>query len=238
MPAFAPEEVEAAPDRSRTLLEVLEWHVARHADRRHVFFLPGDRSPEELTYGELLRRAQALAAGLQRLGLEPGQSVGLMLPTEIEYFCAFFGILAAGGVPVPLYPPVRPSQIEDHLRRQAGILSTALVRILITFPEVLPLARLLRAQVPSLSRVVSVEELADTAAEPRLPAARGRDTAFLQFTSGSTADPKGVILSHSNLLSNLRAVGPALELSSRDVIVSWLPLYHDMGLIGAWLGSL
>ncbi len=232
------EEAEAAPDRSRTLIEVLEWHVRQHPDRRHILFLPGDGAPEELSYGELLRRSRAVAAGLQRLGLEPRQSVGLMLPTGLEYFCAFFGVLLAGGVPVPLYPPVRLSQIEDHLRRQAGILSTAQVRFLVTFVEVRPLAGLLRAQVDTLRRVVTVAELADGAAEPRLPAVGEKDTAFLQFTSGSTADPKGVILTHANLLTNLRAYGSTLGLSSRDLVVSWLPLYHDMGLIGAWMGAL
>ena len=236
--AATPETAEAAPDRSRTLLEVLDWHVQHHPDRRHVLFLAGEGAPEELTYGELIRRARTVAAGLQQHGLEPRQSVGLMLPASLDYFTAFFGVLLAGGVPVPLYPPVRPSQIEDHLRRQAGILSTAQVRFLIAFAEIRPLARLLRAHVDTLRRVVTVAELEAAVAEPMLPAVGEKDTAFLQFTSGSTADPKGVILAHANLLANLRAVGPLLEMTSADVIVSWLPLYHDMGLIGAWLGSL
>ncbi len=229
---------EGSPQGARTLTEALEWHLERHPERRHIAFLTGDGSVREMTYGQLFESARAVASGLQRLGLEHGRTVGLILPTGLEYFHAFFGVLLAGGVPVPLYPPARPSQLEDHLRRQARILSTALVEVLIAFPEVIPLARLLRAQVPTLRRVVTVAELAAAPPPARLPVVHDHDVAFLQFTSGSTADPKGVILTHANLLANLRSIGRAATLSSEDVVVSWLPLYHDMGLIGAWMGSL
>jgi 1-acyl-sn-glycerol-3-phosphate acyltransferase len=247
-PAGAPEEGfgtlepleagEAAPDRTRTLLEVLDWHAQRHPDRRHILYYPGDGEPEELAYGELERRVRAVAAGLLRLGLPPGKAVGLMLPTGLDYFAAFFGVQRAGGVPVPLYPPARKSQIEDHLRRQAGILRTAEAEALITFPEVLTLARLLGAQLPGLRRVTTVEELAAGPGGPVPPPVRGEDVAFLQFTSGSTGNPKGVVLTHANLLANLRAIGKGAEIRPDDVVVSWLPLYHDMGLIGCWMGSL
>src|SRR5436305_1972199 len=230
---------EAAPHRTRTLVEVLEWHAHRHPDRRHVLYLPGDGEPEELTYAGLLARARAVAAGLASLGVGPGQAVGLMLPTGLEYFAAFFGVQLAGGVPVPLYPPARRSQIEDHLRRQAGILQTAGAEVLVTFPEVLTLARLLRAQLPGLRKVVTVAELS---AEKEMAAGapvtvRESDLAFLQFTSGRTGNPKGVMLTHANLLANLRAIQKGADVRPDDVIVSWLPLYHDMGLIGCWMGS-
>ncbi|MBW8878456.1 MAG: AMP-binding protein [Acidobacteria bacterium] len=230
---------EAAPDRTRTLVEVLEWHAQRHPDRRHVLYLPGDGEPEELTYAGLLARARTVAAGLTSLGVGPGQAVGLMLPTGLEYFAAFFGVQLAGGVPVPLYPPARRSQIEDHLRRQAGILQTAGAEVLVTFPEVLTLARLLRAQLPVLRKVVTVAELSaekeTTAGAP--VTVKESDLAFLQFTSGSTGNPKGVMLTHANLLANLRAIQKGADVRPDDVIVSWLPLYHDMGLIGCWMGS-
>ncbi len=229
---------EGFPHGARTLTEVLDWHLERHPERRHVTYLGGDGANLEMSYGELFHSARAVASGLQQLGLEHGRTVGLILPTGLDYFHAFFGVLLAGGVPVPLYPPARPSQLEDHLRRQARILSTALVEVLIAFPEVIPLARLVRAQVPTLRRVVTVADLAAAPPPARLPVVRDQDVAFLQFTSGSTADPKGVILTHHNLLANLRAIGRAATLRSEDVVVSWLPLYHDMGLIGAWMGSL
>src|SRR4051812_29323358 len=231
---------EAAPDRTRTLVEVLEWHAQRDPDRRHILYLPGDGAPEELTYAGLLARSRAVAAGLARLNGAPGQAVGIMLPTGLEYFAAFFGVQLAGGVPVPLYPPARRSQIEDHLRRQAGILQTAGAEVLVTFPEVLTLARLLRAQLPVLRKVVTVAELSaekeTTAGAP--VTVKESDLAFLQFTSGSTGNPKGVMLTHANLLANLRAIQKGADVRPDDVIVSWLPLYHDMGLIGCWMGSL
>jgi 1-acyl-sn-glycerol-3-phosphate acyltransferase len=233
---------EAAPDRTRTLVEVLEWHAQRDPHRRHVLYLPGDGGePEELTYAGLLARSRAVAAGLARLDVAPGQAVGIMLPTGLDYFAAFFGVQLAGGVPVPLYPPARRSQIEDHLRRQAGILQTAGAEVLVTFNEVLTLARLLRAQLPVLRKVVTVAELSqenDTAFKAPAVHVKESDLAFLQFTSGSTGNPKGVMLTHANLLANLRAIQKGADVRPDDVIVSWLPLYHDMGLIGCWMGSL
>ena len=238
---FLPEETfagaaEPVPDRTLTLLEVLDWHVQRHPERRHILFYPGDGEPEEMTFGSLDRRARKVAAGLRDLGVGPGQAVGIMLPTCLDYFAAFYGAQMAGAIPVPLYPPARRSQIEDHLRRQAGILATAQASVLISFPEVLPLARLLSAQLPGLRKVVTVPELSGDGTV--LPDVRDSDIAFLQFTSGSTGSPKGVTLTHANLLANLRSIGKAVEMGPDDVVVSWLPLYHDMGLIGSWMGSL
>src|SRR5690606_18303375 len=103
-----------------------------------------------------------------------------------------------------------------------------------------PLARMLAGLSPALAHVVTPESLLDgprpPAAEP--PAPGPGSLALIQYTSGSTGDPKGVALSHGNLLANIRAWGEAAALTASDVCVSWLPLYHDMGLIGTWLGSL
>ncbi|WP_031303963.1 AMP-binding protein, partial [Pseudomonas sp. EGD-AK9] len=119
-----------------------------------------------------------------------------------------------------------------------GILTNAEARLLITVSEARLLARLLRPQVPSLRRIASVAELAGEGGGCVTPARGAQDLAFLQYTSGSTGQPKGVMVSHANLLANLRAMGQALQVGPQDVFVSWLPMYHDMGLIGAWLGSL
>src|SRR3989442_11904506 len=161
-----------------------------------------------------------------------------MLPTSGEYFFSFAGTLLAGGTPVPIYPPARAVQIEEHLRRHVGILTNALATALITVPRALVLATLLKSQVPSLRMVCTVEELSSSTVSPERVTAHANDIALLQYTSGSTSSPKGVVLTHANLLANLRAMGQVLQVSSEDVFVSWLPLYHDMGLIGAWLGSL
>jgi 1-acyl-sn-glycerol-3-phosphate acyltransferase len=226
------------PDDATTLPEILAWHVAKHPGRPHIVLQDEDENERIVTYAELDQAARAVATGLIERGLEPGKAVAIMLPTGVEYFYSFFGILLAGGVPVPIYPPARASQIEDHLRRHAGILSNALTAMMITVPQAKALSLLLRPRVDTLKDVVTPEELM----RPGQPAAvhRGRpqDIAMIQYTSGSTGNPKGVVLTHDNLLVNIRAMAKSLRVTPADVFVSWLPLYHDMGLIGAWMGSL
>ncbi|HQS82172.1 MAG TPA: AMP-binding protein [Thiobacillus sp.] len=167
-----------------------------------------------------------------------GDRVAIMLPTGREFFAAFYGALYAGCVPVPLYPPARPSQIEDHMRRIAGIVANAGAVLLITDARAKPLGHLLRAQCPSLRGVQTVTDLSRAATAQLPPLPQPQDTAFLQYTSGSTGNPKGVVLSHANLLANLNAMARASGVTAKDTFVSWLPLYHDMGLIGACMGSL
>ena len=231
------------PDSAATLVEVLEWHVARHPGRTQVRFLVDDEHAETLGYGQLHEAAMRFAGALVALGVRPGDCVALMLPSGLDFFSCFFAILFAGAVPVPMYPPARPNQIEEHLRRQAGILRNCEARVLITFERVRPLARMLAGLVPTLAHVSTPAALtaAIEAARARpLPPQplRSASLGLIQYTSGSTGDPKGVALSHANLLANIRAWGRAAVVVPQDVCVSWLPLYHDMGLIGTWLGSL
>ena len=246
-PALAPETTVAppvlaaamaAPETADTLWAVMDWHVQAHPDRPHIFLLTESGAEEEIRYSALAREAEAIAAGLQARGLRPGQTVAIMLPTGRDYFTSFFGVLAAGAIPVPIYPPVRASQIEDHLRRHARILANAQAVALITVPEAKPLAQLLRLLLPNLAWITAAADLAAAGAALTRPLLRDSDIALLQYTSGSTGHPKGVILTHANLLANIRAMGDAVRAGSSDVFVSWMPLYHDMGLIGAWLGSL
>ncbi|MDH3690868.1 MAG: AMP-binding protein, partial [Gammaproteobacteria bacterium] len=231
-------EAEPAPYSATTLIEVLNWHVATHPDRPHIKLHSDEGDGEVITYEQLKQGAQVLAAGLQHFGLQPGEAVTIMLPTGKEYFFSFYGILLAGGIPVPIYPPVRRSQLEDHLRRQRGILDNCLATMMITVPEAKPLAQLLRAQVKSLRVVSTANDLLRTSARHTEPVITADSIAFLQYTSGSTGNPKGVVLTHANLVANIRVDGEAIKASGNDTFVSWLPLYHDMGLIGAWLGSL
>jgi 1-acyl-sn-glycerol-3-phosphate acyltransferase len=231
---------EAAPASAETLIDVLAWHVAAHGERPHIWLVDPESSDTTLTYRTLAESAQAVARGLIGRGIEPGDRVGLMLPTSVEFFPAFFGILYAGATPVPIYPPVRPAQLADHMRRQSAILANAGAELLITIPEARSLALILRAQVESLTQIETVAALtAEPSAAMRPREVTRDDIALIQYTSGSTGDPKGVVLTHANLLANIRAMGEAIRIDpARDVFVSWLPLYHDMGLIGAWLGSL
>jgi 1-acyl-sn-glycerol-3-phosphate acyltransferase len=226
---------------ARTLLDALSWHVGTHAGRICIRLLhtsEDESSSQEMTYGDLAAEASAVATGLVGRGLHPGESVAIMLPTGREYFTAFIGTLMAGGVAVPIYPPTRPSGLEEHLRRQAAILGNALTAVLVTVPEAHLVARLLWAHVPSLRALTTVADLQAGGGPGPPHAVAPGDIALLQYTSGSTGDPKGVILTHRHLLANIRAMGAAEAPTPSDVFVSWLPLYHDMGLIGAWLAGL
>src|SRR5207302_901191 len=122
------------------------------------------------------------------------------------------------------------------------------VCLLLTFRRAEAVAKLLKPRVKSLQDVVEAERLLEAAEKAPLPAPgalpafisgtrirKSSDIALLQYTSGSTGDPKGVVLTHANLLANMRAIGEAVQITPDDVGISWLPLYHDMGLIGAWL---
>lgn len=226
------------PRQAATLIDVLAFHVERHPDRPHLRLCLEPERETVLTYADLDRGARSVAAGLCARGLEAGDRVALMLPTGCAFFFAFLGTLLAGGIPVPLYPPFRRSQIEDYLERQVRILTNAEPALLIAGDEITTFAELLRDRVPALRAVVTPEELARAEPDTHGPAVIGASVALIQYTSGSTGDPKGVVLTHANLLANIRAMGSALGASSTDIVVSWLPLYHDMGLIGCWLGSL
>ena len=239
--AISPQRQEriSAPHQAQTLQEALAWHLDHHAERVHIQLYGEEDEPQKISYQSLYEGACRVAIGLQQHRLQPGETVAIMLPTSRNYFLSFMGILLAGGIPVPIYPPARPSQIEDHLRRHARILSNAQTKLLITIPEAKLVARLLKSHVSSLHHIITADELAETESNTKhFPTAKASDIAFLQYTSGSTGNPKGVTLTHCNLLANLRAMGEAVEVTSDDIFVSWLPLYHDMGLIGAWLGSL
>ena len=235
---FAASGTQNVPDRALTLTETLDWHVAQHPAQLQIYLYGEDELEQKISYAELAEGARAIAAGLIERGLEPAGTVAIMLPTGRDYFFSFYGILLAGGVPVPIYPPVRLSQIEDHMRRHVAILTNAGASFMITVPEAKPVALLLRSQIDTLKHVVTARELTGSGTRPALPEIFSNDIAFLQYTSGSTGNPKGVMLTHANLLANIRAMGHVARANAGDVYVSWLPLYHDMGLIGSWLASL
>ena len=229
---------DAVPTGASTLLEAVDFHAHQHGERVHVELYASDGEPDRITFTALVDRAEHLAAGLANRGLEPGQAAALMLPTGLDYLATFLAVQMAGAIPVPIYPPARLSQLEDHVRRHAGILANARARTLVTFAPALGVSRLLTAQVPELGSVVDVAGLDRDGRLRERPALGESSTAFLQYTSGSTGSPKGVVLSHGDVLASLKAMAAALEATPRDVFVSWLPLYHDMGLIGGWMGSL
>jgi 1-acyl-sn-glycerol-3-phosphate acyltransferase len=236
---------------AETLMDVLRFRAAHDAERTHLLITEetdgGERSLT-LTFGELYAAGQSCAAELARRGVPRGGRVAMMLPTSRAFFVSYAGILLAGAIPVPIYPPFRADRIEEYAARQSAILNNAEVCLLLTFRRAEAVAKLLKPGVRSLIEVADAEKLIEAAekAPPPSPgvapahvtgsrARKSSDLALLQYTSGSTGDPKGVMLTHANLLANIRAVGEAVELGPEDLGVSWLPLYHDMGLIGAWL---
>ena len=237
-----PSSAAATPDGAEALLDAVTWHLDHEPDRVALRLLAEgpEGAIETLTYAELAGRAGDFARGLSGLA-EPGEQVAIMLPSGREYFVAFLGTVMAGAVPVPIYPPARVADVGEHVPRQARVLTDAHAVALVSFPEARVVARMLSPRVPSLRAVVTVGEVAARApgVRPDAPtwAANADDTVFVQYTSGSTGDPKGVVLTHRQLLANIRAMGAAAETSPSDVFVSWLPLYHDMGLIGAWLAG-
>jgi fatty-acyl-CoA synthase len=236
---------------AQSLIDVLRYRAQHDAERTHLHIAEDSESGDKvlaLTFGELYNAAQRSAAELARRGVPAGGRVALMLPTSRAFFVSYAGILLAGAVPVPIYPPFRADRIEEYAGRQAAILNNAEVCFLLTFRRAEAVAKLLKPRVRSLESVASAEKFLEAAdkAPPPAPGAlpahlsgsrvrKGSDIALLQYTSGSTGDPKGVTLTHANLLANIRAIGEAVRLTSEDVGISWLPLYHDMGLIGAWL---
>jgi fatty-acyl-CoA synthase len=239
---------------ARTLIDVLRFRAAHDGARAHLLISEDTEHGSRdltVTFGDLYAAAQRFAAELARRGVPAGGRVAMMLPTSRAFFVSYAGILLAGAIPVPIYPPFRADRIEEYAARQAAILNNAEVCLLLTFRRAEAVARLLKPRVHSLTAVVDAERLMEAAdkAPPPAPGAlpahlsgsrvrTSADIALLQYTSGSTGDPKGVILTHANLLANMRAIGEAVKLGPGDVGVSWLPLYHDMGLIGAWLTPL
>src|ERR1700738_779039 len=236
---------------AETLIDVLHYRAAHDASRPHLVItedVDGQDKTITMTFGELHAAAQRCSAELMCRGVSAGSRVALMLPTSRAFFVSYAGILLAGAIPVPTYPPFRADRIEEYAARQSAILNNAEVCLLLTFRRAEAVAHLLEPRVPSLTAVVDAERLLEAAdkAPPPAPGAlpahltrsrarRSSDIALLQYTSGSTGDPKGVVLTHANLLANMRAIGNAVQMGPGDVGISWLPLYHDMGLIGAWL---
>lgn len=222
---------------AKTMLDVLSAYAEKEAERPHLYLQNEQGEEQIICYGQLLDEAINIARGLYNKGIKQGDAVAIMLPTSDAFFYAFCGILFAGGIPVPIYPPFRPDRIEEYAKREAKILHNAEVRILITFSEAKALSNILSSFVPSMKEVTTIQNIkAHTGSLPTLDI-EPQDPVLIQYTSGSTGDPKGVLLTHENMLSNIRAIGKAIPISPKDIAASWLPLYHDMGLM-SWLGAM
>ena len=222
---------------AETITEVLKRFILHDPKRPHIYLQDDEGKEDIITYGELFDCARQISQGLVRRGIKPGETVAIMLPTGRSFFYSFFGVLFAGAIPVPIYPPFRPDRIEEYVKREAQILQNAEIRLLITFSSAEMLSRILKSFIPSLHSVSTAEALMNNKGKLQEIMITAEHPALIQYTSGSTGDPKGVLLLQRNLMANIRTISKAMKIYPTDAIVSWLPLYHDMGLM-SWLGSL
>jgi len=219
--------------------DALFWHAAAHPELVSIRILGGDRGTvvQDLTYQDLAMECAVIAGGLTDRGVGPGDRVALMLPTGRDFFVSYLAVLHTGGVPVPLYPPSGPADLQQHLVRHAPVLANAGAAVLVPATEI-PVPPELSRRAPALRSVVTPHRLRSSGRSIGAYRARDEDVALIQYTSGSTGDPKGVVLTHAQLHANIDAMGAAAGIGTADLLVSWLPLYHDMGLIAAWLAPL
>ncbi|MFF7361745.1 AMP-binding protein [Streptomyces sp. NPDC008125] len=233
---FAAEQIPALSDREfPTLVHVLRHRADKQPDdTAYVFLIDGEEEELRMGYGDLLRAAAGVAGTLAARH-RPGERALLLFPPGPDYVVAFYGCLLAGIVAVPAYPP----QDARGLGRLGAIVADAGASIALTTKDLLPVARTaLRAPLAWIATDAPPGETAEAPAAADSVRPEPGQVAFLQYTSGSTRLPRGVVLTHANLMHNAESIYRAFAGTPRDVMVSWLPPYHDMGLIGAILAPL
>lgn len=220
--------------RFSTLVEAIE-QVGHHHPEIGFTFQNMKGEERQYTFKEIEVVTQHRAAALQQLGLTKGDRAGLVILEPEDFVLTFFAMLRIGVVPVPLYPPVSLGNLDAYFDRTTRVLSDAQAKLIVASGKLQNILYSLVDRIPTVSTLLKAEELHDASGTPDLPVIEPDDLAFLQYTSGSTSDPKGVMVTHRCLAANSHAiVGDHLGARPEkgDVGVSWLPLYHDMGLIG------
>ena len=222
-----------------TLAEVLVVRGEESSATRWLTLLDPSGNEHHLSYGELLEGSRKVSFALKQAGVEKKQTVVLILPTSTDFLFTFFGVILTGAIPVPLYPPVRMHEMDQYANQLLAILKDCEARRIITSGALHTLVRWMVKPAPPVLSVLNPQQLLSADSHrTEFPVLTSQDTAMVQYTSGSTGAPKGVELTHDHVLSNIRAVAKVLDYRKEDVGVSWLPLYHDMGLIGAILSTL
>ena len=223
----------------RTVAQALE-DAASSSKTGYRFIEEGSAAEPFFTYGGVERATARYGGALQALGLEPGDRLALILPDNQDFVFAFLGAIRAGIVPVPIYPPAGLRKLSGYLDSTLHIVKKSGAKVILTDAAVRKLLGNVQLGAPEVRQVVAVEAIRN-AGEPLRPAKLDiDDTCFLQFTSGSTSAPKGVMVSHGNIAANVQAfMHDGLKVTpGEDSGVSWLPLYHDMGLIGFLLAPM
>jgi acyl-CoA synthetase (AMP-forming)/AMP-acid ligase II len=219
-----------------TLVDLLE-RAGRHPEGG-IRFLDRAERDRWVGWAEIRERARGVCGGLRDLGIGRGERVALVFPTGLEFFEALFGILLAGAVPVPLYPPVRLGRLDEYFRRTARMLEVSGSRLVLADARVRRiLGEAVAAARPPLG-CRTVDEVRQKDGET--VRVEPSDLGLVQFSSGTTVEPKPVALSHRALISQVKAINGCWQDTDgrRQSGVSWLPLYHDMGLIGCAFGAL
>lgn len=219
-----------------TLVELLRTRAETHGTRVAFTYLKdGEEAEDAWTYRDLDRRAQQIGAMLQRSGSEGDRAI-LLYPPGLSFIAAFFGCLYARRIAVPISPP-NPTRLARELPRVRAILHSAEPRALLTSASIAPMVEALRGIDPEIAKldVLATDALTVDAGAWREPRLDPESLAFLQYTSGSTALPKGVMVSHRNLLHNMATIAETFGSTDATTMVSWLPAFHDMGLIGCVL---
>jgi len=225
---------ERMSDQTATLVDVLRQYALECPGRPAVTFLnDGEDQESTLTYSELDARARGIAAVLQERGLS-GQPVLLAYPSGLEFVCAFWGCLYAGAIAVPVCP-TRPRGRESVQARIRAIAEDTRARLtLLTSGTLKAMESGAMAGQPTFgSACLPTDAIGEAASSGwRSPPIDSKAIAFLQYTSGSTSTPKGVVVSHGNILANVRMIAEGMEFPPGFTVAGWLPLFHDMGLIG------
>jgi len=214
-----------------TFIDVLHYRALQQPDQvAYTFLLDGETETAQLTYQELHQQVQTLATYLQSVAL-PGERALLLYPPGLDYIVAFWACLYSGVIAVPAYPP-RPNRADPRLQ---AIVKDVQASVVLTNESLLASGRQRFASIPELAAIhcLSTDHLSgELATNWRHPGINRDQVALLQYTSGSTGQPKGVMVSHGNLLHNLGIIEQSFGLTADTPGVSWLPPYHDMGLIG------
>ena len=216
----------------------MRWRAREQANRiAYTYLIDGEKQERNISYSELDRQARVIGAELQHRGIIEGDRVLIVYPPGLDYIAAFFGCLYAGAIAVPAYPP----RNNQHKNRIYRLIQDCNPKVALTTKG---LSKTLTKRFEELNGSQSISIISTDSDESygrngwKVPELSLDSIAFIQYTSGSTSDPKGVLLTHRNLLSNLSLIHDSFSTTKCDVGVSWLPPYHDMGLIGGILQPL
>ena len=221
-PPFLPEEIQ-------TVSDLLQYRASETPDRlAYEFLTDGDQERETITYGQLARQARAFAMSLGQW-CQPGDRVLILQPPGLGYLTTFFGCLLGGFIAVPAYPPRKNRSVDRIL----SILKDATPKVAVTTQAILKILKPRIIELPELRKVnwVLSDRLSNESPEQPENITAATEIAFLQYTSGSTGNPKGVMVSHRNILHNVGWMHHYVGGNHESWGVSWLPPYHDMGLI-------